>query len=178
MGVGHYLPVADGLLLLPESGDRCLLAHDRRLQPQPLDDRRADHIVALGNGLGNASRGRHRPDPPQRPCGQYACYAHTRILIPPGIHISMTEDSDPRDNGIAERVNGILKDEQGLEMKFESFEEAWEKVQEAIEFYNYERPQEYRLPLAGRGPQNERSDLKAVEMLASAQREAGCASVT
>jgi transposase InsO family protein len=71
---------------------------------------------------------------------QYACYAHTGILIARGIRISMTEDSDPRDNGIAERVNGILKDEQGLEMKFGSFEEAWEKVQEAIEIYNYERP--------------------------------------
>jgi hypothetical protein len=43
-------------------------------------------------------------------------------------------------NGIAERVNGILKDEQGLEKKFGSFGEAWEKVQEAIEIYNYERP--------------------------------------
>lgn len=71
---------------------------------------------------------------------QYACYAHTGILAARGIRISMTEDSDPRDNGIAERVNGILKDEQGLEMKFGSFGEAWEKVREAIEIYNFERP--------------------------------------
>jgi putative transposase len=71
---------------------------------------------------------------------QYACYAHTGILIARGIRISMTEDSDPRDNGIAERVNGILKDEQGLEVKFGSFGEAWEKVREAIEIYNFERP--------------------------------------
>ncbi|MBK9451552.1 MAG: hypothetical protein IPN95_19495 [Bacteroidetes bacterium] len=46
----------------------------------------------------------------------------------------MTEDSDPRDNGIAERVNGIPKDEQGLEMKFGSFEEAWEKVRRPSRF--------------------------------------------
>jgi transposase InsO family protein len=71
---------------------------------------------------------------------QYACYAHTGILIARGVRISMTEDSDPRDNGIAERVNGILKDEQGLEVMFGSLEEAWEKVREAIEIYNFERP--------------------------------------
>ena len=71
---------------------------------------------------------------------QYACHAHTAILIARGIHISMTEDSDPRDNGIAERVNGILKDEHGLEVRFGSLAEAWEKVREAISIYNFERP--------------------------------------
>lgn len=71
---------------------------------------------------------------------QYASYAHTGILLARGIRISMTEDSDPRDNGLAERLNGILKGEQELEMVFGSFEEAWDKVQEAIEIYNFERP--------------------------------------
>lgn len=71
---------------------------------------------------------------------QYACHAHTGILNLRGIRISMTEDSDPRDNGIAERVNGILKDEQGLYTTFGSLEEAWNKVREAVEIYNFERP--------------------------------------
>ncbi|CAN5324913.1 hypothetical protein BH20ACI2_BH20ACI2_24660 [soil metagenome] len=43
----------------------------------------------------------------------------------------MTEKSDPLENAIAERVNGILKDEL-LEKRFESFREAREKIDEAL----------------------------------------------
>ncbi len=51
----------------------------------------------------------------------------------------MTENTDPLENAIAERVNGILKDEL-LEKRFESFREAREKVDEAVSIYNHLRP--------------------------------------
>lgn len=42
---------------------------------------------------------------------QYAYPEYTRLLTSHGCRISMTQTGDPRDNPIAERVNGILKTE-------------------------------------------------------------------
>lgn len=42
---------------------------------------------------------------------QYCCHSYVNRLIKNGIQISMTESGDPLDNAIAERVNGILKNE-------------------------------------------------------------------
>jgi len=42
---------------------------------------------------------------------QYASYKYMRLLKRNGIMPSMTEYGDPRENAIAERVNGILKEE-------------------------------------------------------------------
>ena len=69
---------------------------------------------------------------------QYHSGAYKKLLGS-GIRISMTEKSDPLENAIAERVNGILKDEL-LEKRFESFREAREKVDEAVSIYNHLRP--------------------------------------
>ena len=45
---------------------------------------------------------------------QYCAPDYTKLLGDEGIQISMTESSDPYDNSVAERVNGILKDEYGI----------------------------------------------------------------
>ena len=42
---------------------------------------------------------------------QYCSSAYIDVLNKHGIQVSMTENSDPGENAIAERVNGILKDE-------------------------------------------------------------------
>lgn len=60
-------------------------------------------------------------------------------LLSPAIRISMTPNSDPLENAIAERVNGILKDEL-LEQRFNSFSEAQREVAIAISIYNHQRP--------------------------------------
>lgn len=69
---------------------------------------------------------------------QYYSAAYMKVLGP-GIRVSMTEKSDPLENAIAERVNGILKQEL-LEKRFESFREAREKIDEAVSTYNHVRP--------------------------------------
>jgi len=56
-----------------------------------------------------------------------------------GVLISMSEKSDPLENAIAERVNGILKQEL-LEERFRNFQEAWSAVDKAVTVYNYQRP--------------------------------------
>ena len=52
----------------------------------------------------------------------------------------MTQNSDPYENAIAERVNGILKMEFLLDKTFSSFSEAQQEVQDAVEKYNHIRP--------------------------------------
>ena len=42
---------------------------------------------------------------------QYCCERNVKLLQDKNIDISMTQSGDPRDNAIAERVNGILKTE-------------------------------------------------------------------
>ena len=53
---------------------------------------------------------------------------------------SMTENSDPYENAVAERLNGILKYEFHLRYKFKSFEIASNEIEKAIKLYNTYRP--------------------------------------
>ncbi len=60
-------------------------------------------------------------------------------LIGKDIRVSMSEKSDPLENAIAERVNGILKQEL-LAKSFLSFTEASRQVAQAVSIYNHLRP--------------------------------------
>jgi transposase InsO family protein len=71
---------------------------------------------------------------------QYCCAEYVKWLEYYGIKISMTENGDPYENAIAERVNGILKGEFLLDKVFVSFTEAESAVKSAIEKYNHIRP--------------------------------------
>ncbi len=71
---------------------------------------------------------------------QYCSAAYTNILIANNISISMTEQSDPYENAIAERVNGILKDEFGLNEVFDDSKQLYKQAAQAINIYNNERP--------------------------------------
>ena len=54
---------------------------------------------------------------------------------------SMTEDYKPTDNGIAERVNGIIKSEKLYrEPIYKTIEEARKGIGKFISFYNNRRP--------------------------------------
>ena len=71
---------------------------------------------------------------------QYCCTDYVQMLEHYNINISMTENGDPYENAIAERVNGILKGELLLGKTFASYAEAIKAVDEAIESYNDVRP--------------------------------------
>jgi len=71
---------------------------------------------------------------------QYCSSAYTTMLQKNGIDISMTEASSPYENAVAERVNGILKDEFGLDDIFEDLKQAEKQVSESIILYNEKRP--------------------------------------
>ena len=71
---------------------------------------------------------------------QYCCTDYVQLLEHHHIQISMTEKGDPYENAIAERVNGILKNEFDLHKTFGSFTEAQQTVEQAIRKYNHVRP--------------------------------------
>jgi|SRR6185369_5818992 len=71
---------------------------------------------------------------------QYCCTEYVKLLTDHSIDISMTQNGDPYENAIAERVNGILKDEFNLGNTFKSIQEAQLVVNKAISNYNEIRP--------------------------------------
>lgn len=71
---------------------------------------------------------------------QYCSTDYTALLMKHNVHISMTQNGDPYENAIAERINGILKQEWQLDQTFASFEHAQQLVDTAIHQYNHYRP--------------------------------------
>ena len=70
---------------------------------------------------------------------QYCSKDYVKMLTKNGVKKSMTENGDPLENAIAERVNGILKEEL-LKDKYDSFEAAQKDIAKAIIIYNSLRP--------------------------------------
>jgi transposase InsO family protein len=70
---------------------------------------------------------------------QYCSNQYVDELKKHGIQISMTEENHCYENAIAERVNGILKDEFYLDQVFYSLSHAKDAVKNAIEIYNSKR---------------------------------------
>lgn len=70
---------------------------------------------------------------------QYCCGAYVKLLEKYSIGISMTQSGDPLENPLAERVNGILKDEL-LEECYLGFAPAQQAVSIAVNIYNHQRP--------------------------------------
>jgi len=71
---------------------------------------------------------------------QYCSKLYIDCLVKNSITISMTENGSPYDNAVAERVNGILKDEFGLAEQLDNYRDALLQVKESIYAYNVLRP--------------------------------------
>jgi putative transposase len=98
----------------------------------------AGPVAALGMAIGacNNTEGLiHHSDRGS----QYCCSDYVGLLQENKISISMTQSGDPRDNAIAERVNGILKSEL-LEDVYTDVQAARIAVSKAVNTYNYLRP--------------------------------------
>jgi transposase InsO family protein len=71
---------------------------------------------------------------------QYCSGDYVKILLNNQMKISMTENGDPYENAIAERVNGILKDEWLYEMQLKNQKQTMEILNQIIALYNENRP--------------------------------------
>jgi putative transposase len=73
---------------------------------------------------------------------QYCSHEYTKYLRKNEMQISMTENGDPLENPIAERINRTIKEEFTNEktLSFASFPEAMRKIPTFVKFYNEKRP--------------------------------------
>lgn len=71
---------------------------------------------------------------------QYCSNAYVKLLQDNNIKISMTENGDPLENAVAERINGIIKDEYLETYDVANIKEAKELLKAVVELYNNERP--------------------------------------
>jgi transposase InsO family protein len=71
---------------------------------------------------------------------QYCSTEYVELLKSNNIKISMTENGDPYENAIAERVNGILKYEFLIIDGFKNHIQAMKVIAESIGIYNESRP--------------------------------------
>lgn len=71
---------------------------------------------------------------------QYCCKEYVKLLQDNSIAISMTENGDPLENALAERINGIIKGEYLDCYEVNSIQEANELLIQVVNLYNQERP--------------------------------------
>lgn len=71
---------------------------------------------------------------------QYCCHDFLEVLTGYKMHSSMTDADHCAQNALAERMNGILKNEFYLDENFLNFQMAHKAVRQAITMYNQERP--------------------------------------
>lgn len=71
---------------------------------------------------------------------QYCSTDYVRLSKDNHHLISMTENGDPYENALAERMNRTLKEEFGLGRRLLSKQQAFQLTEEAIMLYNHQRP--------------------------------------
>lgn len=71
---------------------------------------------------------------------QYCSHNYVDVLLKNNIAISMTENGDPYENALAERVNGIIKTEFNLYSSSLGFEQTANQINKSIKAYNELRP--------------------------------------
>jgi len=98
-----------------------------------------DTLKALQMALAALPEGMHPIHHSDRGC-QYCSHEYVKWLKAHGLAISMTEEDHCAENAMAERMNGILKQEYFLNHEFRSVAQASEAVDEAVHLYNTRRP--------------------------------------
>jgi putative transposase len=97
-------------------------------------------LEALQMAYDNRSYGQHPLiHHSDRGC-QYCCKEYVDLLNAHHIAISMTERGDPYENALAERINGIIKEEFNLYSSQENFENTYQRILKSVVTYNDIRP--------------------------------------
>lgn len=96
-------------------------------------------VKALQMALKDLPEGKHPIHHSDRGC-QYCSHEYVGKLGESGLGISMTEVNHCAENSVAERVNGILKDEYYIDEEFRTERDAGKAVDQAIHLYNTKRP--------------------------------------
>lgn len=105
-------------------------------------------LLALDQALGELPEGKRPIHHSDRGC-QYCCHEYVGRLQARALPISMTEVMHCYENALAERVNGILKQEYEMDRTFRTKAQAREAFEQAVWLYNHRRPHlmlNYRFP--------------------------------
>jgi transposase InsO family protein len=71
---------------------------------------------------------------------QYCSREYVQLSRKNNIQLSMTENSDPYENALAERMNRTIKEEFGLNRRLKSRQQVYDLVKESVHLYNQIRP--------------------------------------
>lgn len=71
---------------------------------------------------------------------QYCSQDYELLSDKNNIKLSMTENSDPYENALAERMNRTIKEEFGMDKKLKNRQQVYQLVEESIFLYNNKRP--------------------------------------
>jgi len=96
-------------------------------------------LKALAMALRGLKRGERPIHHSDRGC-QYASHAYVKVAQQAGLRMSMTETNHSAENALAERMNGIMKQEYWLDADFETKKAARQATVQSIPLYNYRRP--------------------------------------
>jgi putative transposase len=105
-------------------------------------------LAALDMALEQLPRGA-RPIHHSDRGSQYCCHEYVNRSVQGGLTMSMTETDHCAENALAERMNGILKGEYGLDQRFKTKALAKQAATQAIDLYGTRRPHTalgYRFP--------------------------------
>ena len=105
-------------------------------------------LRALDQALSELPSGPHPIHHSDRGC-QYCCHEYVERLQARELPISMTQIMHCYENAMAERVNGILKQEYEMDRPFKTKAQAQAAFQQAVWLYNHRRPHlmlNYRFP--------------------------------
>lgn len=133
-----YIKTEEGFLYLFLLTD----LYSRRIMGWKLADNMGSEnaVIALGQAIENAN-GQVRGTIHHSDRGlQYCSGDYVKILLDNTMKISMTENGDPYENAVAERVNGILKDEWLYEMQLKNKKQTFDILKQIIALYNENRP--------------------------------------
>ena len=132
-----YLRTLEGfvyLALVMDGWSRKIVGHDCSDSLEAEGARRALRM-ALGQLPAGAGAMHHSDRGVQYCCGEYI-----QMLEAAGLAISMTQENHCYENAKAERLNGILKQEYGLDETLASKAQAVAMVTQAVGLYNAHRP--------------------------------------
>jgi putative transposase len=91
--------------------------------------------------MANTQRKDHRPLIHHSDRGlQYCSKEYVTLASQSNIQLSMTENSDPYENALAERMNRTIKEEFGMNKIINSIEQVKQLVKESVKLYNEKRP--------------------------------------
>jgi transposase InsO family protein len=99
----------------------------------------AGSLKALSMALRSLNPGERPIHHSDRGC-QYASHAYVARVERAGMKLSMTERNHNAENALAERMNGILKQEYWLDATFASQSEARRATAQGVQLYNNRRP--------------------------------------